>query len=79
MNSFSTKMCSPVVIYVAVLVVTFINVFITRSTLKRYTIRTKTDNLYNYYSMHELKLALITGIVMYGLCQYNKEHWRGFS
>lgn len=69
---FSTKMCSPVVIYVAVLVVTFLNVYITRSTLKRYNTN-KMDNLYNYYSMHELKLALITGIVMYGLCQYNKE------
>jgi hypothetical protein len=69
---FSTKMCSPVVIYIAVLIVTFLNVYITRSTLKRYN-TAKMDNLYNYYSMHELKLALITGIVMYGLCQYNKE------
>jgi len=69
---FSTKMCSPVVIYVAILVVTFLNVYITRSTLKRYN-TAKMDNLYNYYSMHELKLALVLGIIMYGLCQYNKE------
>ena len=47
---FSTKMCSPVVIYIAVLVVTFLNVFITRSTLKRYNTN-KMDNLYNYYSI----------------------------
>jgi len=69
---FSTKMCSPVMIYIAVLVVTFINVYITRSTLQRYN-TAKMDNLYNYYSMHELKLALVLGIIMYGLCQYNKE------
>ena len=30
------------------------------------------ENLYNLYSVQELKYLLILGITMFGLCQYNK-------
>jgi len=30
------------------------------------------ENLYNLYSAQELKFLLTLGIIMYGLCQYNK-------
>ena len=67
----STKMCSPLMIYLAVIVTTGISVYITRDYLKRHN-TTKMDNLYNIYSLQELKLMLVLGIILYGLCQYNK-------
>jgi hypothetical protein len=30
------------------------------------------DNLFNLYSLHELKFMIIFGIILFGLCQYNK-------
>jgi hypothetical protein len=30
------------------------------------------DNLYNLYSLNELKFMIIFGLVLFGLCQYNK-------
>ena len=36
----------------------------------------KMENLYNLYSVQELKYLIILGIIMFGLCQYNKtELW----
>ena len=67
----STKMCSPLIIYLVVLVVGGLSVYCTRDTLKRYNTQ-KMDNLYQLYSLQELKLAIVLGVVMYGLCQYNK-------
>ena len=67
----STKMCSPLMIYLVIIVVTSLSVYITRSNLKKHNTN-KIDNLFNLYSMQEIKLAIILGIILFGLCQYNK-------
>ena len=67
----NTKMCSPMMIYLAVLVSSALSVYITRTNLKRHN-TTKMDNLYNMYSLNELKFMIVFGLVLYGLCQYNK-------
>ena len=67
----TTKMCSPVIIYGIILVMSLICIYFTRNRLQRYN-TLKMENLYNLYSAQELKYLLTLGIVMYGLCQYNK-------
>ena len=67
----TTKMCSPVIIYGVILVLSLICIYFTRQRLGRYN-TLKMENLYNVYSAQELKFLLILGITMYGLCQYNK-------
>jgi hypothetical protein len=65
------KMCSPMMIYLAVLVTSGLSVYLTRNSLMRHH-TTKMDNLYNLYSMNELKFMIVFGLILYGLCQYNK-------
>ena len=68
----TTKMCSPVIVYGVVIVVTAVSLFLTSKVLKQYSTY-KMDNLCNLFTLQELKLAIVLGIIMYGLCQYNKE------
>jgi O-antigen/teichoic acid export membrane protein len=67
----STKTCSPMMIYLAVLVTSGLSVYVTRNNLKRHN-TVKMDNLYNMYTLNELKFMIVFGIILYGLCQYNK-------
>ena len=67
----STKMCSPMMIYVGIVVTCAISVYITRDNLKRHNTN-KMDNLFNIYSLNELKFIIVFGIILFGLCQYNK-------
>ena len=65
------KSCSPMLVYVIVLVVSGLSVFITRNHLQKHATH-KMDNLFNLYSLHELKFAVVMGAIMYGLCQHNQ-------
>ena len=67
----TTKMCSPVIIYGVILVLSLICIYMVRQRLGRYNTM-KMENLYNLYSAQELKFLLVLGVTMYGLCQYNK-------
>ena len=67
----STKMCSPLIVYFAVVVMCSITVYLTRDHLKRHNTH-KMDNLFNMYSFNEVKLMIVLGITIFGLCQYNK-------
>jgi hypothetical protein len=67
----TTKMCSPVIVYGVVFVISVISVYLCREKLKRYNTG-KMDNLHNMYMAQELKFLIILGVIMYGLCQYNK-------
>jgi hypothetical protein len=67
----TTKMCSPVIIYGVVLVVSVISVYLCRQRLQRYNTG-KMDTLAMMFTMQEVKFMLVLGIIMYGLCQYNK-------
>ena len=67
----STKMCSPMMIYLAVVVTSGLSVYLTRQSLKRHNTN-KMDNLFNLYSLNELKFLIVFGLILFGLCQYNK-------
>ena len=67
----STKMCSPLLIYLAVIVTSGLSVYLTRDHLKKHNTN-KMDNLFNLYSLNELKFMVVLGLIMFGLCQYNK-------
>ena len=67
----SHKMCSPMMIYLAVVVTSGLSVFLTRQSLKRHNTN-KMDNLFNLYSLNELKFMIVFGLILFGLCQYNK-------
>ena len=67
----STKTCSPMMIYLGIVVITGLSAYVTRTYLKRHN-TTKMDNLYNLYSLNELKFIIVFGLILFGLCQYNK-------
>ncbi len=67
----TTRMCSPVIIFGIILVLSIICIYFVRQKLGRYN-TLKMENLFNLYSAQELKYLLILGVTMYGLCQYNK-------
>ena len=66
------KSCSPFMIYIVMVFVCMFKIYYTRLNLKRYNTN-KMDNLYNYYSMGEFRFMFLIGLVLYGLCSYNKE------
>ena len=67
----TTKMCSPVIVYAVVLVVSAVSVYLCRDRLKRYNTG-KMDTLANMFTMQEVKFMIVLGVVMFGLCQYKK-------
>ena len=67
----SLKLCSPVIIFFVYVIVSGVSLFMTRNTLKKFK-NQRMENLYNLYSAQELKFLLTLGVIMYGLCQYNK-------
>jgi hypothetical protein len=67
----STKMCSPLLIYLAVIVTSGLSVYLTREHLKRHNTQ-KMENLFNLYSLNELRFMIVFGLIIFGLCQYNK-------
>ena len=54
----SVKMCSPMMIYLAVVVTSGLSVYITRTHLKRHNTN-KMDNLFNLYTLNEVKFIYV--------------------
>ena len=67
----SIKLCSPVVVFIVYVIVSGISLFMTRNTLKRFK-NQRMENLYNLYSWSEVKLVIVLGVIIYGLCQYEQ-------
>ena len=67
----TTKLCSPVIVYGVVMIVSLISIYLCRNRLNRYN-TSKMDNLHNLFTMQELKFLIVLGVIMFGLCQYNK-------
>ena len=67
------RTCSPFMIYIVMVFMCMFKIYYTRLNLKRYNTN-KMDNLYNYYSMGEFRFMFLIGLVLYGLCTYNKEY-----
>ena len=71
MDLLSTNMCSPIVVFIIIAIMSIISLYISRGTLKRYN-NHKMENLYNLHALHEVKLLIFMGVILYGLCQYNQ-------
>ena len=71
LDLLSAKMCSPMMVYLVFVIVSGISLFMSRTVLKRFN-NGKMENLYNIYSLHEVKLLVVLGAILYGLCQYNQ-------
>jgi hypothetical protein len=71
LDLLSIKMCSPLVVYIVIVIIFGISLFMSRNTLKRFQTQ-RMDNLYSLYAWYEVKLLIIMGVVLYGLCQYNQ-------
>tara|TARA_B100000700_G_C14996691_1_gene834204 strand:- start:116 stop:697 length:582 start_codon:yes stop_codon:yes gene_type:complete len=71
LDLLSMKMCSPMVVFVVFVIVSGVSLFMSRNVLKRYS-NQRMENLYNLYSWNEIRLVIIMGVILYGLCQYNQ-------
>ena len=71
LNLLSMNMCSPMVIYVVFALVIGCGIYMTRTSLNKYN-NNKMNNLSNYHSLQEVKLLVVLGATIYGLCQYNQ-------
>ena len=71
LNLLATNMCSPMVTFVVYVIVSGISLFMTNTALKKYNTQ-KMETLFNVHLVHEIKLLIVMGVVIYGLCQYNQ-------
>jgi len=67
----TTKLCSPVIILGITIVVSLISVYLNHRSLSRYN-TLKMENLKNITTIQEVKYLILLGVIMFGLCQYNK-------
>ena len=67
----SIKLCSPVIVFIVYVIVSGVSLYMSRNVLKRFNSQ-KMENLYNLYSWSEVKLVIVLGVVIYGLCQYDQ-------
>ena len=59
------------VVFFVFVIVSGVSLFMSRNVLKRYS-NQRMENLYNLYSWNEIRLVIIMGTILYGLCQYNQ-------
>tara|TARA_B110000967_G_scaffold118311_1_gene121108 strand:- start:1369 stop:1938 length:570 start_codon:yes stop_codon:yes gene_type:complete len=71
LDLLSTKMCSPLVVYVVYVIVSGITLFMSRNILKRFQSQ-RMENLLQVHMWFEVKFLIVMGVVLYGLCQYNQ-------
>ena len=71
LNLLATNMCSPMIIFVVYIIVSAVSMYMTHNSLKKYNTE-KMDILFNVHLYHEIKLLVVLGFVIYGLCQYNQ-------
>jgi hypothetical protein len=67
----TAKLCSPVIVFGVVAVISLITMFLCHRTLGRYNTQ-KMENLKSLCMTQEIKYLIILGVTMFGLCQYNK-------
>ena len=67
----SIKLCSPVIVFIVYVIVSGVSLYMSRNVLKRFNSQ-KMENLYDLYSWSEVKLVIVLGVIIYGLCQYDQ-------
>tara|TARA_B100001115_G_scaffold180261_1_gene172325 strand:+ start:1084 stop:1647 length:564 start_codon:yes stop_codon:yes gene_type:complete len=67
----TTKLCSPVIVLGVTVVVSLVSIYLNHRSLSRYN-TLKMENLKNITTIQEIKYLILLGVIMFGLCQYNK-------
>ena len=66
----STNKCSPMVVYGVMAAISLFSIYSSKNTINRYN--GKYDSLMSYYMMNEIKMLIIIGASVYGLCVYKE-------
>lgn len=69
---FKTDKCSPLIVYIVLVVVTGVTLFNTNGMMKRLH-NHKINNIFTMHAWYEIAMLLILGVVLFGLCQYNQQ------
>ena len=66
-----TDKCSPLIVYIVLVVISGITLYNTNDQMKKLQ-NYKINNIFTMHAWYEIALLLILGVVLFGLCQYNK-------
>ena len=69
---FKMDKCSPLVAYVLIVIVTAICIYNVRSESSKLGENQKVKNISDMFTWYEVSMLLVTGIILFGLCQYNE-------
>ena len=69
---FKTDKCSPLIVYIVLVVVTGVTLFNTNGLMKRLN-NHKINNIFTMHAWYEIAMLLLLGVVLFGLCQYNQQ------
>lgn len=69
---FKTDKCSPLIVYIVLVVVTGVTLFNTNGLMKRLH-NHKINNIFTMHAWYEIAMLLLLGVVLFGLCQYNQQ------
>ena len=67
-----TDKCSPLIVYIVIVIVNAVTIFNTHGTLKKLQ-NYKVNNIFSTHLWHEIALLLVLGVILFGLCQYNQQ------
>ena len=67
-----TDKCSPLIVYIVLVIVSGITLFNTNGLMKRLQ-NHKINNIFTMHAWYEIALLLVLGVVLFGLCQYNQQ------
>ena len=69
---FKTDKCSPLIVYIVLVVVTGVTLFNTNGLMKKLH-NHKINNIFTMHAWYEIAMLLLLGVVLFGLCQYNQQ------
>ena len=67
-----TDKCSPLIVYIVLVIVSAITIFNTNGELKKFQ-NLKVNNIFSMHLWQEISLLLLLGVILFGLCQYNQQ------
>jgi len=67
-----TDKCSPLIVYIVLVIVTGVTLFNTNGLMKRLQ-NHKINNIFTMHAWYEIAMLLVLGVVLFGLCQYNQQ------
>ena len=67
-----TDKCSPLIVYIVLVLVSGITLFNTNGLMKRLQ-NHKINNIFTLHAWYEITMLIVLGVVLFGLCQYNQQ------